>query len=76
MTPVAMSNIPPHLEVFQDKVKFFSPTDVDQCAKVLYAMASVENSQNEFSAQALVLKTEFSYQKSAKKMLKLIEKLV
>lgn len=75
-TPVVISNISVHTEVFKDTVEYFNPFDIDQCAEVLYDVISNIDMRIKLVEKAFELKNKFSYEKSAEKFLSLILKMV
>lgn len=75
-TPVVISDIPVHAEVFKDCVKYFNPRDIDQCAKVLYDTANNDEIKKDLISKAFKLKNDFSYKSSAEQFFSICQKIV
>lgn len=75
-TPAVVSDIPVHLEIFKNTVKYFDPRDIDKCAKVLYDITNNNSDVKNLAESVSELKSRFSYKKSAEKFLLICQKIV
>jgi glycosyltransferase involved in cell wall biosynthesis len=71
--PVACSRIPALLEVAGDAVRFFDPDSVDDMATALEDITSNEDLRNRLRAAGLERSRAFSWEKSARRLLEIVE---
>jgi glycosyltransferase involved in cell wall biosynthesis len=74
-TPVIASDIPPHREVAKNSAIYFEPKDLDNLSKKLYNICVDKNLRNKLIDLGRVRINFFSWEKSAKKLLKIYKSL-
>jgi glycosyltransferase involved in cell wall biosynthesis len=73
-TSVVASDIPPHKEVGGECVRYFDPHSIDQCAEVLYDVLVSGNMRKNVTLSD-EYKMQFSWKRSAQKLLTLYDSL-
>ncbi|MFZ2193439.1 MAG: glycosyltransferase family 1 protein [Candidatus Moraniibacteriota bacterium] len=73
--PCVISQIPPHLEVAKDAALFFEPKDSDELSKKLLQVFTQENLRSNILKKEEEQFLEFSWLKTAKKMLRIFEEI-
>lgn len=74
-TPVLISDIPVHREIYEDGAIYFNPKNIDNLAKKIYTICTNEELRINLVRQGFVRLSFFSWKKSAKKMLKIYKLL-
>jgi len=73
--PVIVSHIPSHQEVVGDAALFFDPKNVDDLAEKLLKLTTDENLKKQLLTREWVRLALFSWKKTAKKMVKIFERM-
>ncbi len=74
--PVLASNISPHREVGEEAIEYFSPQNIDELSKKMYNIYIDKNLQQKLREKELERVKNFSWRKSAQKMLGVYKELV
>ena len=73
--PTVVSQIPPHQEIAQNAVEFFEPTDILMLSQKLERLLKDNKLRNTLIAKGRELVCQFSWSKTAQKLLHIFQEL-